>query len=77
MKTLLPTQYQFLVAIERRDYATVIDITEREINPPNELLHRGLYTADIAHDGWYPMSARITSSGRDALMCYRAIHNLT
>jgi hypothetical protein len=68
-------QYQFLDAIERQDWQGVED-SALQCPPAEECLlyNRGLYTCQFEGDLFYPSTCRLTSMGKIALMCYRAMH---
>jgi len=74
MVTLQPLQYQYLCALDRGDYELASKIGWSL--PRGDLARRQLIT--FIPDPECPGncirgSVRLTSSGRDAIMCYRAI----
>ena len=78
MKLLSPVQYQYLVAIEQKDYITLIRCGEI-LGSTKEMYNRGLYAGEILSTVPETMSAdtaHLTSAGRTALMCYKVINTI-
>jgi hypothetical protein len=75
VKTISPLQYEWLCAVERGDYLLADQLSDSL--PYGELFERGLYTYSPVPDPSYreviPGSWRLTTAGRDAILCHRVI----
>lgn len=73
MKCISRAQYDYLVAIESGDEEAIGRI-EGLLPNNGELYHRHLYTGNLVSNEEFEYgSLKITQSGKDALMCYRAL----
>ena len=78
MKTLEPLQYDWLCAIAKKDYVVIVAIGEMFHDGEATLFKRGLYTAEphpTEPNKYIVASFQLTTAGRDAIMCYRALMN--
>ena len=78
MKTLMPEQYAFLVAIKQGNSSLAAQLVYT-IPRKGELWDRGLYIAEEdPNDPGYRMyaTAKLTTAGLTAIQCYEVIHGI-